>query len=154
METNKVFEETSKLENEIKKLEKELEKVNNQLLVNMELCPHEIVFKYTDNCPRKLVIDGTYYCPACGKTIKCFMQDQIMYSAFKNSRIIPLPNLSLIGTSKNHDTLRKEIYSNMDIYYNSDYSVKELSSKMEEKLKDQEYDFTKPIVLSKRKNKI
>ena len=47
MDTKKVFEGTGKLGNEINRLRKQLEKVNKQCLEMMEICPHEIVFKYT-----------------------------------------------------------------------------------------------------------
>ncbi len=138
MDTKKVFEETGKLGNEIHRLGKQLEKVNKQCFEMMELCPHEIVFKYTDNHPRMLLIDGTYFCPACGKTIKCIHPEQIKDSSFKDSRVIPLTNLSLFGTSEVHHTIRNEVYQNMELYYNPEIDIEKLSNRMEELLKDKE----------------
>ena len=40
----------------------------------------------------------------------------------------------------------------MDIYYNLDYSTEELSSKMEEVLKKEEYDYNNQKKLLKRRN--
>lgn len=144
MDTKKVFEETGRLGNEIHRLGKQLEKVNMQCLEMMEMCSHEIVFKYTDNHPRMLMLDGTYFCPACGKSIKCIRQEQLQESSFKDSRIIPLTNLSLFGTSDVHHTIRNEVYENMDLYYNSETDINELSSRMEELLKDKEQRYESP----------
>lgn len=152
MDTKKVFEETGKLGNEINRIRKQLEKVNNQCLEMMEICPHEIVFKYVDNYPRMLMIDGTYFCPACGKTIKCIHPEQIKESSFKDSRVIPLTNLSLFGASEIHHIIRNEVYQNMELYYNSASVVEELSDRMEELLKDKEQRYENSAkTLRKRK---
>ena len=138
METKMIFEKTSKLGNEINELKKHLERNNNKCLEMMEICPHEIVFKYNDNYPKKLIIDGSYFCPACGKTIRCIQEDEIKNTVFKDSRIIPLSNLSLFGTTNLYHTIRNEVYKNMNLYYHSDLSNEELSNRMEEVIKDQE----------------
>lgn len=152
MDTKKVFEETGKLGNEINRLRKQLEKVNKQCLEMMEICPHEIVFKYVDNYPRMLMIDGTYFCPACGKTIKCVHPEQIKDSSFKDSRVIPLTNLSLYGTSEVYHTIRNEVYQNMELYYNLEIDIEELSNRMEELLKDKEQRYQNSAkTLRKRK---
>ena len=151
MDTKKVFEETGKLGNEIGRLHKQLDNVNMKILGLMEECPHEIVFKYTDNHPRMLLIDGTYFCPACGKSIKCIKADQLQESSFKSSRVIPLTNLSLIGTSSLYHAIRNEVYQNIDIYYNLNTATEELSSMMEEQVKDQEQRYESPIKTLRRK---
>ena len=152
METKKVFEETGKLGNEIGKLHKQLDNVNMKILGLMEECPHEIVFKYTDNHPRMFMIDGTYFCPACGKSIRCIQSAQLKESQFKDSRVIPLTNLSLIGTGEVHHTIRNEVYQNMNLYYDTETSIEELSSKMEELLKDKEQRYESSTkILRKRK---
>ena len=138
MDTKKVFEETGRLGNEIHRLGKQLEKVNMQCLEMMEICPHEIVFKYSDNYPRMLIIDGTYFCPACGKSIRCIKPEQLQESSFKDSRVIPLTNLSLFGTSEVHHSIRNEVYQNMELYYNPELNIEELSCRMEKLLKDKE----------------
>ena len=149
METKKVFEETGKLGYEIKKLGNLLEKVNKKCFEMMELCPHEIVFKYNDNHSRLFMIDGTYFCPACGKLIKCYIKEHLNETAFKDSRIIPLNNLSLIGTSDVHHTIRNEVYENMDLYYDCNVSTIELSSKMEQKLIDKQCLYESPVKIKK-----
>lgn len=152
MDTKKVFEETGRLGNEIHRLGKQLEKINKQCYEMMELCPHDIVFKYSDNYSRMLMIDGTYYCPACGKTIECMQKAQLQESVFNDSRVIPLTNLSLFGTSEIHYIIRNEVYKKMELYYNPKMEIVELSDRMEELLKDKEqkYDnYTK--TLRKRK---
>ena len=152
METKKVFEETGKLGYEIHKLGKQLEKVNIQCFKMMELCPHEIVFKYTDKQSKMLSIDGKYFCPACGYTIKCIQKEQIKKSEFKDSRIIPLTNLSLLGTSEDYHSIRNEVYQNMELYYNPEIDIETLSNKMEEILKNKEMRYKKLTkTLNKRK---
>ena len=136
METRKIFEETGKIGNEIGRLREKIEDLNIKYLEMTELCPHEIVFKYNDNHPRKMMIDGTYFCPACGKSIRCFGIDQIYDTPFKDSRIIFLSNLSLLGTPEVHRIMRNEVYQNMELYYNHELDIEELSSRMEEILKD------------------
>ena len=144
MDTKRVFEETGRLGNEIGRLHKQLDNINMKILGLMEECPHEIVFKYMDNHPRMLMIDGTYFCPACGKSIKCIKKEQLQESSFKDSRVIPLTNLSLFGTSEVHHTIRNEVYENMDLYYDSEADIDELSSRMEELLKDKEQRYESP----------
>ena len=155
METYKIFEKTGSLGNEIKRLQNELEIINLQCLHMMKICPHEIVFKYVDNYPKKLVIDGTYFCPACGKTIQCIQEKELENTSFKNSRIVPLTNLSLLRSGKLYYTIRNEVYKNFDLYYDLDTPVEELSSKMEEVLKNQEQRYNSPVrVLRKTKKNI
>ena len=151
MDTKKIFEETGKIGNEIHKLRGKIEDLNIKYLAITELCSHEIVFKYNDNHSRK--IDGNYFCPACGKTIKCFGKDQIYDTQFKDSRIIPLSNLSLLGTPENHRIIRNEVYDNMGIYYDPIIPIQELSSKMENLLKDMQYEYEDPakVFIKKRR---
>lgn len=136
MDTRKIFVRKSKLEDELTRLNEEIEQVNYQLSGLTEICNHEIVFKYTSNHPRKIGIADSYYCPACCKTIKCIRKNQIEETAFKESKIIPLTNLSLVGTSEVHDTIRNEVHRNFDYYYNQDTPVELLSASMEGKLTD------------------
>lgn len=154
METKKVFEETKRQENEIDKLKEQLKKVNMERSQIIDVCPHEIVFKYVDNHPRMLMVDGTYFCPACGKIIKCTRHEQIKNSSFKDSRIIPLTNLSLFGTNEVHQIIRNEVYQNMKVYYNPDSTLEGLSSRMEELLKDNEQRYDNQVkTLRKRKTR-
>ena len=139
MEATKVFDETNKLGDEIRK--------TNELLASLYLkhekikktCDHEIVFKYLDKYPRKMEVDGNYFCPACGKTLRCFCKELMSETSFANSRIIPLTNLSLFGTKEVYQTIRNEVYNNMDLYYNPNISIEELSLRMENLLKDYQF---------------
>lgn len=90
------------------------------------------------------MIDGSYFCPACCKTIKCYGNIKVHDTCFKNSRIILLTNLSLFGTPEVHQIIRNEVYNNMNIYYNSNISIQDLSSKIESLLKDNENEFEYP----------
>lgn len=148
METKEIFEETGRLGNEIKRLNSEIQKASSKCMDIMNDCPHEIVFKYHDNHPRKMVMDGTYFCPACGKGISCTLARQIQSTKFKDSKIIPLDNISLVGDKETLSAIRNEVYSNFDFYY-SDKDINELSSKMAEALKDYEYDYFKDRVFIK-----
>ncbi len=143
METKKVFEETAKIGNEVKKMKEYYNKLSNRAKKLKDECSHEIVFKYNDNHPRKMYIDGNYFCPACGKTITCINFEDIRKSFFKNSRIIPLLDLSLIATKETYSAIRKEVYENMDYYYNTDNDIEDLSIRMEIVLQDLEYDYHK-----------
>ncbi len=145
MNTKKVFEETGKLGNEINRLSKQVENINKKFLELMEICPHEIVFKYMDNFPKMLMVDGNYFCPACGKTITLIKKNQFQQSEFKDSRVIPLTNLSLLGTNEVFHTIRNEVYSNMELYYNPEIDTDKLSDKMEELLKDKEKRYENSI---------
>lgn len=141
MESKEIFEETGRIGNEIGKYRRKIETLNKEYLELTELCPHEIVFKYMDNHPRKMMIDGTYFCPACGKIITCTNKDQINESPFKDSRVIPLINLSLLGTPGVHYMIRNEVYDNFDVYYDPNVSTLDLANKMEDVLKDYQYEY-------------
>ena len=82
MITKNIFEETGKIGYEINKLQSELEKLSIKCTEIMAICPHEIVFKYTDDHPRKTATDGSYFCPACGKTIRCYHKEQLSETPF------------------------------------------------------------------------
>ena len=151
MDTRKIFEETGKLGNEIGKLQTQLEQVNLKCFKMMEMCPHEIVFKYIDNHPRKAMIDGSYFCPACGKSTGLVIKGQTI--PFEKSRVIALTNLSLIGSSDLYHTIRNEVYGNMDFYYNPNISTEELSSKMELILEDKQSKYQSPRNYLKRELK-
>ena len=150
MEPKEIFDESKKLNEEIEKLKKQIENINLQYHAMMEFCPHEIVFKYNDNYPRKMIIDGNYFCPACGKIITLSKQSNISSTQFKNSRVIPLVNLSLFGTPEVHNTIRQEVYSNVDYYYDKNRNVEEMSSKMESILQEQNINCDKNKTLIRK----
>ena len=88
METKEVFEKSSNYGNEIKRLRKEMEEYAKKCTDLWDKCNHEIVFKYNDSHPRKMPINGYYFCPACGRTIECIYDTELKVSPFKKSRII------------------------------------------------------------------
>jgi hypothetical protein len=138
MKTEEIFEKINKLEHEISELQDEIEIKENQTCMVMDSCPHEIVFKYRDDHPRIHSLDGQYYCPACQKVIMCYEYAKFEDSTFKNSRVIPLTNLSLLGTKEVCDVMREDVINNMELYYDSNVSTEELSYRMEELLKDKQ----------------
>ncbi len=139
MEIKDIFDETNKIGNEINRVNDYIKKLEEEYLKVTEICPHEIVFKYNDKLPKIMIIDGSYYCPACNQTIRIIKKEDLIDSPFKDSKIIPLTNLSLLGTPKTHAKIRDEVYSNIDYYYNPSINTDELSSKMESILEEEEY---------------
>lgn len=143
MKAKDIYEVKDRLEQERQRKLLELEHVNQDIRELMELCNHEVVFQYHDNHPRKMILLGTCYCPACGKKLAITAETPIQETPFKDSRIIVLKNISLLGTEKTLRVLREEVKSNMDIYYSPNSNLEELSSRMEGLLQKQEYDYDK-----------
>ena len=154
MNTKEVFEETGRLGNELNKEREKIMQINRRILMVADKCHHEIVFKYTDDHPRKISVDESYFCPACGKTIKCYKKNQINETVFKESRIIPLTNLSLVGSSEVYQNIRLEVYYNIDYYYDKTISTEELSLCMEKKLVDLQTKYERPEKALKKQKKI
>ncbi len=150
MNIKNIFEESSKIGYEMSKLQSELERLSIKCTEIMATCPHEIVFKYTDDYPRKAVTDGSYFCPACGKTIRCYHKNQLSETSFNSSRVIPLTDLSLFGTSEVHDIIRSEVYNNIELYYNKEIPVNRLSFRMQELLRDKENKYERPELVLKK----
>ena len=119
----------------------------------MGRCQHEIVFNYNDNYPKMLITDGYYYCPACGQTLHPYSKELLAESSFKDSRVIPLPNLSLFGTSDVRKTIRIEVYDNMEFYYDSNTPTVELTARMESILKSKEKRYERPERVLQRKTR-
>ena len=141
MNTKEAFYKSAFLGEKIKEEEKKVRLLVDQMEEIMNDCPHEIVFKYIDNHPRKMCIDGKYFCPACAKTIQCIHEEDRLETPFKNSRVIPLTNLSLEGSQDIYYTIRNEVYDHLDIYYNPAYSDELLSLRMESLLEDKQVDY-------------
>ncbi len=104
-------------------------------IIDMRVCPHELVFKYNNNHSRINEIDGNYYCPMCRKSIGTHSMDFFYTSDFKDSRIIKLDNISLEGNSTNLSLLRQEVFDNYEFYYGSSCTDDELASRMENALR-------------------
>ena len=144
MDTKLIFKETELIHNRIQEAQTVIDEQRGKQLEIRELCSHEIIFKYNDNRPRKQVIDGRYVCPACGKTIQCIKKQQLNETVFKDSRVIPLTHLSLMGTKEVYASIRQEVMENLDWYYNPQIPKSILERKMEEVLKGQDYHYIPP----------
>lgn len=153
MDQKEIYETSFVLDRKINKLKEQLEEFKSKREALKGLCTHDIVIKYHDNFPSKLSYGSTCYCPACGKIIKCCFENQEMHTPFKDSRIIDLKDLSLVRSDELHFAIRKEIISNMDIYYDSSVPTETLASMMELSLVDMQtiYDGTMTILQRIRK---
>ena len=129
MNTKEVFEKSINYGSD--RLGKEIEEYNRKCTNLGYMCDHEIIFKYNDNQPKMMMIDGYYFCPACGRAIECLYDSDLKVSPFKKSKVVPLTNLSLITSQELYSTIRNEVYSNYDFYYNPDTSIEEMQMKME-----------------------
>ena len=139
MNISQIIKKSAELEKEKNRLKDKLQKINIDCYRLMEECSHELVFRYNDNHPRKMIIDGNYYCPICGKNVELIFKNQYLDTCFKKSKIIYLDNLSLIGDSKTLLKIKEEVLNNIDFYYNSK-DINEIRNKMEDSLKDFQYD--------------
>ena len=151
MKTKEVFFEVEKIYDDLYDEYEKIKNIRNKYTDITNMCSHEIAFKIVDNHPRKMMIDGTYYCPACGKSITCDYKEGFLLSSFKNSRIIPLINLSLNAEEEVFTTIRNEVFNNMAMYYNKNINTSILSNKMEEKLKDKQCDYMQSVLRKTKK---
>lgn len=134
METNEVFKKSIEIENEKIELKERLKRINRDYLELVSDCSHEIAFKFHDNRPRMMIIDGNYYCPACGKIEEYIFKNQYLSGSFKNSKIIDLKNIYLIKDEETLKKIREEVINNRDFYYNSK-DINELRIQMEDALR-------------------
>lgn len=107
-------------------------------------CTHSIIFKFKDNYPTDRPIDGSYFCPACRLVLECASKEQLKNTKYRDSRVIPLLNLSLKNGRVVHDAIRKEVFQNLDLYYNPEASIEELSAKMEDAIAENYFDYLNP----------
>ena len=154
MTTKEIFEKTNG--NDIEQMFKDyitalvnddMEKATQiqQILIIKNKCPHEILFKYTDNSFQNKDVVDIYFCPVCERTITIeHCRANELKWMLEYSRVIPLTNLSLLETDEFYRTIRNEVYENLDYYYNTNIPIEELSSKMEEKLVKLQTQYEKP----------
>ena len=141
MKTGEVFELTTQIDDKIFQAEEAIRNLKSKYRRIHKMCPHELVFKYKDNYPKRMDYDGNYYCPACGKTIKCREEEQLFSTDFCDSRVIDLTNLSLFGSSRVLFNIKKTVRDNMDLFYDTDIKDEVLSCLMTEVLIDYESDY-------------
>ena len=149
METIKIIDQYKQIEQEREKLTKKLEHLNLEEQQLSKMCSHDIVFKYVDKHPRKMVIDGNYYCPACGKIKQFTSMNQYLTSEFKDSKVVSLTDLSLIGDVETLKTIREEVIDNFDFYYKCSDGY-ELRNRMENKLKDHQHKYEKILKMKSK----
>ena len=150
MNSKEIFIETGKLGNEINELHKRIDNINARCGQLIEICPHDIVVKYKDDHPRKMPIEGNYFCPACGSTIRCYKKGDISETAFNSSRVINLHNLSLMGSRDLYRAIRNHVFDNFDKYYNPSIPTRELQEDLEEALVSYEIRYENPVKVLKR----
>ena len=95
MNLRQYYEETTKQENELIETRKRLEEQTTAYNELRGICTHSIIFKFKDNYPTDRPIDGNYFCPACRLVIECASKEQLKNTKYRESRVIPLLNLSL-----------------------------------------------------------
>ncbi len=81
-------------------------------------CPHSLVVLFNDNNPRKKLIAGTCFCPACNLKLQIAKDENLEKSVFGKSEIIDVRRLSLIANSETLNAIRDEIYNNIGEYIN------------------------------------
>ena len=150
MNIKNYFDETTKVENELIEANKKLEQISSTYHDLRGICTHRIIFKYKTNFPRENQIDGDYYCPACRLVIECARPEHLTQTKFRESRVIPLLNLSLRNGRNVQDAIREEVYNNLELYYNPDVPIDELSTKMEGILQEHHYDCLSPSKVYKK----
>jgi len=145
MQTKTVFEKTNVLIDEVEESKKKIKALKEEITQVAAECPHEIVFKFNDNHPKKIKVEGNYFCPACMSSLRCYERGQREQSIFEGSRVIPLTDLSLIGSRRLYHMIRQETLENQDFYYNFELPTIELTMRMEEVLKKEEDYYESPI---------
>lgn len=141
MNLRQYYEETAKQESELIETRKRLEEQITAYNELRGICTHSIIFKFKDNYPTDRPIDGNYFCPACRLVIECASKEQLKNTKYRESRVIPLLNLSLRNGRVVHDAIREEVFQNLDLYYNPEASIEELSVKMEAAIAEQHFDY-------------
>lgn len=144
MNLRQYYEETTKQENELIETRKRLEEQITAYHDLRGICTHSIIFKFKDNYPTDRPVDGNYFCPACRLVIECASKEQLKNTKYRESRVIPLLNLSLRNGRVVHDAIREEVFQNLDLYYNPEASIEELSAKMEDAIAEHHFDYLNP----------
>ena len=153
METKNVFKSVDDLNKAINRENERIKVLNGRLKSLIDVCPHEIVFKFNCNHPRRIPIDGYYFCPACYSTVTCYSKEDLTNTIYRGSRVIHLSNISIVGSPQIYSIMRGEVFQNFDTYYDPNTPSEELQSKMESVLETLQYDYDtiSNITLDKKK---
>ena len=108
-----------------KQINEDFERINHELVKlyaeDEQLkkdCPHSLVVLFSDDGPRKKLIEGTCFCPACNLKLQIVKKEHLKKSVFRKSEIIDVRKLSLIANSETLNAIRDEIYNNIGEYIN------------------------------------
>ena len=143
MDKKEVFKKTSDLSIDIRKKREELNELVEKIGDIQDKCDHSLSFKLNNDTPRMLVIDGFYYCPACGKKEEIIDREDLRYSCFKDSKVVDLTELSLLPNDTVLGEIRHEVYNNLDFYYGADTPDEELKTMMVETMRPRNMPFEK-----------
>lgn len=139
MDTKKVIEINDNIRKVRDKEIEYLKSISEYMQEIMLECPHELVVKIHNNHPRKMLIDGSYYCPACDMMLFNFSSyRKLAETQFKDSKVLDLVELSLLCDKDTLDTIKAEVLKNYDAYLNG-CDLDDLK----ELLKTKEYNYDK-----------
>lgn len=150
MNIDEIYEKKSELGNEKRNLANKYKELRQKFLELSKECNHDVVVKYRNNHPRKMLLDGHYYCPACEKVFTFESYKEFENSEIKNSDVVDLTELSLVGDDETLRVIDSEVILNYN--YGMPNNMGELSKKISMTLKDYERDYNrKTMRLEKRK---
>ena len=141
-----IFRRRQELENQKEELNHAYREVKAEEQELMNECSHDIVFQFHDNAPRKMLLEGTFYCPVCGFIQQISTKEEFKKSNIQDSRIIPLTNLSLVGNPETLEKIREEVWNKIEYYYNPNISIQELSNTMMNQLQEYQVDLNKRYI--------
>lgn len=150
MDKKEVFKKTSDLSIDIRKKREELNELVEKIGDIQENCDHSLSFKLNNDTPRMLVIDGFYYCPACGKSYEVIDHEDLQYTQFAKSKVVDLTELSLLPNDTVYSEIRNEVYENYDFYYGANTSIEDMKTKMVETMRPRDLPFQKQKDILKR----
>lgn len=150
MNNREVFNKTNELSIKIKKKRDELDELVEDIRGVQDSCDHEVVFKLNNDTPRMLIIDGYYYCPACGKSYEVIDHEDLQYTQFAKSKVVDLTELSLLPNDTVYSEIRNEVYENYDFYYGANTSIEDMKTKMLETMRPRDLPFQKQKDILKR----
>ena len=119
MNTKEAFEKRNRISRDFDRINKER---NELYMLDDQLkrdCPHEVVVLFNDKNPRKKLIAGNCYCPACSRMIRVVKMEDLPKSIFGKSTVLDIRELSLIGDERTLMVIREDMYRNLDLYYGS-----------------------------------
>lgn len=134
------------------KLKKEIQSLAEERLNLQNKCPHTIIIQASNHKPHKLGRIETCFCPICEKIEKTYPSYDIEQTPFINSKIINLTRLNYEDYKYFFTTIKNEILSNYEYYYNEEINTDELTQSIIKKLnQSKKYHYNKKLLTKKRK---